>query len=186
MSSVIKHPEYRKKLQRLLSDLAPLLDFLNLALIPNWKSDKTTILKNKAGALINMLNQFSKSLKRLSEEAYYDVYKNSESILWRFLSVPLKDLLLLVGVGFCVTRFQSPSFIIIAVVVVGGYFAFYSTLFYSDADKFSGETVAQSSQLKADTDALRDKIVKLKTAMERVPDGYSFSFYDSIHRYFFK
>lgn len=180
LSSVIKHQKHRQKLQRLLSDLELILDYLNLELMPKWKSDNTTILKNNSDTLIKMLNQFSTRLKKLSEEAFDDVYQNSESFLWRVLStcVPIKDLVVLVGVGFCVMWLPSPPFIMIVGGGAGVYFLFFSTLFYTlfHADKFSSETV---SQLKADTDALHDKIVNLKTAMERpIP------FYEPICRYF--
>ena len=138
------------------------------------ENDNTIILKNNADTLINRLNQFSTRLQELSEDAYRHVNdKNSESIWRRFFSVLLKDVaidvVVLVVVLFCVTRVYKLSF----VVFLGGagavYFAFCSTLFYTlfYPDKFSSETVAQVSQLKADTDALYDKIVKLKTAITR-------------------
>ena len=189
-SSMIKHLEYPQKFQRLLSDLKPILHFLNLELMPEWKSDNISTLKINADALIKMLNQFSTRLKKLSEEAFHDVYQNSEqSGWWRVLSVDgLKDLVVFVGVLFCAIWLQSLLLTIIAVVGAGVYFASYSTLFYSNTDKFSSETVEQFNQLKTDTDTLHDEIVKLKRAMERISDGYSFSFYSFynwIRRYFF-
>ena len=174
LSSVIKHPEYRQKFERLLTDFKPVLDFLNWELIGKWKSEDSTILQNNADAQINMLNQFSKRLKEVAEEIYNHVYQNSESNLWSFLSVFLTVVVVLVGVKFCVTWLQIllSIFIIIAFGGAGVYFAFNSTLLYSNTDKFSRETVAQLSQLKTDTEALHDKIVKLKTSMEKSPYGY--------------
>ena len=76
-------------------------------------------------------------------------------------------MVVLVVVLFCVTRVHRFSFIVFFLGGAGAvYLAFrYNLVYYPD--KFSSETVAQLSQLKADTDALHDKIVKLKTAITR-------------------
>ena len=63
---------------------------LNLELMPKWKSDNTTILKNNSDTLVKILNLFSTRLKKLSEEAFDDIYQNSESFFpteWKLARV---------------------------------------------------------------------------------------------------